>query len=792
MKSRTKAKNLQTEMGQKGMPLQQKILLANIILLAVIGGMAAILFFDWIKIRKIEAEGEEVQAVQQKINAAHRKITVLATMGESVMAWNDYDYSQYHAGRLATDSLLQELKSACTTFVNPAQIDTLRVLLEEKENHLLRIMETFHEQEIADSLIAKRLPEITVQTSRTKTIIRKKKGIAGWFGKKDTLHVPIPTSSLRSLNDRLISMQEERIRNLDAYADSLRLYNRELNRKLYSLIAQLDTQAQEALVSKKDRIQESELLSFRLIAGVVGVAILLLIISHFVIVHDLRRRERDRTSLEDALKQNRALSDIRKKIIVTLSHDIRGPLNAISGSAELAMDTRDRKRRNVHLENILDTSRHITRLANSLLDLSRLNEAKETLNRIPFRLDSFLENLSEEYVRMANDKCLLFKTDLHHTEVTVEGDADRIEQVIGNLLGNAIKFTKAGTVCLYASHEDNVLTVKVEDTGIGMDEKTVQRIFRPFERAAPEMDPEGFGLGLSITKGLVSLLEGEISVESHAGEGSIFTVRIPLPASDKETVENTAAAAEVRLRLPKRVLAVDDDPIQLRNVGEMLERNGITCHTCLSAKEVISALRKEKYDLLLADIQMRGTGGFELLRLLRRSNIGNSRTIPVAAMTARNDEGQERYTEAGFSGCIRKPFSMRELLEFIAGITEHDEEEGNPVDFKALAPEVEDREWVLSTFMEESCKEMAELREALSYPETTGYALIRKILHRMYPVWVQLGIEHELEACDRMLHEENPDRAMVRKHTEEIILRLQELTAEAERCLSERRERKAI
>ena len=99
---------------------------------------------------------------------------------------------------------------------------------------------------------------------------------------------------------------------------------------------------------------------------------------------------------------------MRKKIIITLSHDIRGPLNAISGSAELAMDTRDRKRRNAYLGNILESSRHITRLANSLLDLSRLDDAKETLNEIPFHLESFLESIAEEYTRKANDKGLMF------------------------------------------------------------------------------------------------------------------------------------------------------------------------------------------------------------------------------------------------------------------------------------------------------------------------------------------------------------------------------------------------
>lgn len=228
--------------------------------------------------------------------------------------------------------------------------------------------------------------------------------------------------------------------------------------------------------------------------------------------------------------------EIRKKIIITLSHDIRGPLNAIRGSAELAMDTKDRKRRNSYLNNILSSTGHIMRLVNSLLDLSRLNEAKETLNEIPFRLNTFLSDIEKEYGRIANDKGIMLSGDFIGTDITVTGDADRIEQIISNLLSNAIKFTESGSIGFFAIFRNDILTVTVRDTGIGMSEETLKRIFSPFERAAVEICPEGFGLGLSITKGLVTLLKGNISVESKIGEGSTFKVSIPLKETS-ETIE---------------------------------------------------------------------------------------------------------------------------------------------------------------------------------------------------------------------------------------------------------------
>ena len=476
--------------------------------------------------------------------------------------------------------------------------------------------------------------------------------------------------------------------------------------------------------------------------------------------------------------------EIRKRIIVTLSHDIRGPLNAISGSAELAMDTRDRRRRNAYLENILDASRHIMRLANSLLDLSRMNEAKETLNPVPFRLIPFLDRIADEYTRPANDRGLLFSRDINVPDITVSGDADRMEQILDNLLSNAIKFTKSGSVTLSALYEKEILTVRIQDTGIGMDEKTVERIFQPFERAAPEVDAEGFGLGLAITRGLVSLLKGEISVSSRPGEGSSFEIRIPLSTTD-EPVKDTAIPIEGRLSLPQRVLVVDDDPIQLRIVGEMLERNGVSCCKCQNAQDVVNELRRTRYDIILTDIQMRGTGGFDLLYLLRHSNIGDSKTVPVAAMTARNDGNGCRYSEAGFSGCIRKPFSMNELLAFLSSITEKEKTtQPTSADFSALAADIEDRKWILETFIGESLKNKAELQESLSDMEM-DFGRLRETLHRMYPVWEQLGIAHELEGYSEILHDDGSDGDTVQRHTEEIIGRICGLIAEAESLLSE-------
>lgn len=745
------------------MTIHHKILFGYIILLAVIGSMAAILLHERTRIREIAAESDELRTVGQSITTAHRYITELATQGEGVLGWDDEDSRAYRSKRLDTDSLLQALRQECVRFVRPEQVDTLRMLLAAKETHLLRIMQSVRQWEEMDSLIAHRLPTAVASAAKPRLEVRRKKGIAGFFGKKDTIRVFPPSNNLHVLNSQITTLKDTPEFDFDAPVDSLRRQNKQLNHELSALISLLDGQAQMAFDFRDKRIADMRQTSFRILSCVLGVAILLLVLSYIIIQRDLRRREAGERKLKEIISQNRGLLDMRKKIILTISHDIRAPLSIINGSAELAMDTRDRKRRNSHLANIGILCKHILHLLNNLLDVYRLNEAKETRNDTPFRLSDLLERIAAGFTRAANDKGLLFQCDFEGTDVTVCGDSDRIEQIADNLLSNAVKFTGAGSVGFTARYENGTLLLTVEDTGIGMSGETVTRIFDPFERSAPDTNTEGFGLGLSITKGLVGLLDGEITVASEVGKGSTFRVTLPLPLSD-ETVESEERVSNPSARLPQRVLAIDDDPLQLEIVREMLERNGVSCTTCGNTRALVGEMRKADYDLLLSDIQMAGTNGFELLELLRNSNIGNSRRIPVVAMTARGDKEREAFASAGFAACIYKPFSMHELLDLIASVTDGTKSEEVLADFAALTADVRDKKKLLRTFIEQSDKDIEQLRKAGNDRER-----LREIIHRMLPMWELLQTDGLLHSYRDMLHDDKADDGAVGEYTQRVI-----------------------
>ena len=749
--------------------LQHRILIGYIILIVVIGSMAAIMFYERNRVQNIESEITEIREANRTINAAHRHITVLATLGESAITWDEEDYQKYQVRRLRIDSLLQILQRDYEEFVPTRQIDTLRLLLANKEKHLFNTMQAFQRQ---DSLLQEQEPAIVEQAKGVRSVTRKKKGIAGFFGAKETIQVPLPSNPLHSLNEQLISRQQQ----INNYTDSLRIQNRELNRKLYALIQYLDEQSQKAFLSKESHVKESYERSVVIVTGLIVSAIILLIISYLIIQRDIREKEKNRKRQEETIRQNVSLLEMRKNIILTISHDIRAPLNVIGGSAELAMDTRDKKRRNNHLNNIKIVCRHITHLLNNLLDVYRLNEAKETRNDVPFNLDDLLERTVSGFSHIVNNKGILFNHQFNNTGVRLLGDMDRIAQIIDNLLTNAVKFTESGTISFNARYGDGHLYLEVKDTGIGMNEIMLSRIFRPFERLASEKNADGFGLGLPITKGLVDLLGGIITVSSKAGSGSTFCVTLPLPTTDK-LIEDENIISPHSDNLPQNILVIDDDPMLLNIVKEMLERNGVNCKTCATAKEVVKAMRNQDYDLLLSDIQMPGTNGFDLLALLRNSNIGNSCTIPVIAMTARGDRDKEAFLNAGFTDCIYKPFSSSELLSLISAIKKQQVDEKQRIDFSTMLSEVSDGITLLHSFVAQSEKDREELESAM---KNNDRIKMREAAHRMQPSWDLLHTGDMLMAYRTLLKDGTQDDGVIREHTRQIINYTSTLIAEAE------------
>lgn len=758
--------------------LRIKIFLGYVLIVVIIFSFWKVLSYSRLELLKLENIINETEYARKNIYKAHLYITKLVTLGESVIAWNESDYNKYHHQRLKTDSVLIEIiKSSGVNSLLPVQIDSLLALLETKEMHLFRIMQAVQSWEKSDSILANELPVIATQSVRMKTITQKKKGIAGLFGKKETVQVPYITNEIQDFNERLTSARDWRNNQMEAYADSLRLQNRLLNHKLYDFVSSLDNQIQQSFTEQYQKITETIWKSFRLFAIVISIVIVLFVISFFIILSDLRKEEKIKVKLQQSVQENEDLLEMRKRIILTVSHDIRGPLGNIHNCADLASQTREKKKREPYLEDIRHSCHHILHLVNDLMDAYRINEAGDLRNDTPFYLDRFLQRISEEFSRKAVAKALFLQYEHQNSSFVVKGDADKLEQVLANLLTNAIKFTPSGTISFYSKYLEGKLHIEIRDTGIGMDEETQKRIFAPFERAAQNVNSEGFGLGLFLTKGLVKVLNGIITVESAPGKGSIFRLEIPLPETD-ELVEEDKPDSDSITILPKNVLVVDDDPILLKIAEDMLGRKGVSCTTCMNFQEVVAALGKSDYDMVLTDVQMPDTDGFALLRLLRNSDIGNSRIIPVAVMTARGDGNSGIYEKEGFAGCIHKPFNIHALLTFLSTIMSQIKvSQTGDFDFSCMLDSTDDYEHMMSLVIMESRKEIEELKTAI---KTTNRESMRKTIHRMMPVWEILGKEHMLHDFQERLYDMNTSDETICEQGIQIIEWIEKLIKEAE------------
>ena len=314
-------------------------------------------------------------------------------------------------------------------------------------------------------------------------------------------------------------------------------------------------------------------------------------------------------------------------------------------------------------------------------------------------------------------------------------DPLRLRQIVNNLLSNAVKFTPKGEIALTAKYDSSKLTIAISDTGKGMATEDRERIFQEFTRLSGAQGEEGFGLGLSIVKKLVVLLEGTIDVQSKLGEGSCFTVILPLypvgKSVSERALEEKTISAEDPVTLPPmkviRVLLIDDDKIQLR---------------------LIEQLRTSVFDVLLTDIQMPAINGFDLVKLLRASNIPQAKTIPVIAVTARSEMDIDALQEHGFAGCLHKPFTVKELLLTVnegqlaadeAHITE-DMQTVSSLNFSALTAFSEDdadaAHSIIQTFIEETGKNADRMQQALAGKEVDGIAAMA---HKLLPLFTLIG-----------------------------------------------------
>ena len=724
------------------------IRLGYILISILIGCMAYNSLYEWQEIEALELGNKKIDELRKEINNINIQMIKFSLLGETILEWNDKDIEHYHARRMAMDSMLCRFKATY-----PAErIDSVRSLLEDKERQMFQIVRLMDEQQSINKKIANQIPVIVQKSVQEQSKKPKRKGFLSIFGKKEGTKPTTTTTTLRSSNRNMVNEQNAQSRRLSEQADSLAARNAELNRQLQGLICQIEKKVQSDLQNRESEITAMRKKSFMQIGGLMGFVLLLLVISYIIIHRDaknIKRYKRKTTDLieqlEQSVQQNEVLITSRKKAVYTITHELRTPLTAITGYTELLRKECNSGNNGQYIQNILQSSDRMRDMLNTLLDFFRLDNGKEQPRMQPCRISAITHILETEFMPIAMNKGLSL-TVKNVSDAVVLTDKERIIQIGNNLLSNAIKFTEEGGVSLTTNYTNGVLTITVKDTGTGMTEDEQQQVFGAFERLSNAAAKDGFGLGLTIVKNIVTMLSGKIRLESEKWKGSRFTVEIPMQKA-KELPEKEIQTYIHRKDRNFNIVAIDNDEVLLLMLKEMYAQEGIHCDTCTDAAELMEMVRRKEYNLLLTDLNMPDINGFELLELLRSSNVGNSQTIPVVVATASGSCDAEELLAKGFAGCLFKPFSISELMEVSDRCAIKEAPDGKP-DFSTLLS-YGNEAIMLERLITETEKEMQAVRDAATRNDLQE---LDALTHHLRSSWEILRADQPLRKLYGLLH----------------------------------------
>lgn len=790
-----------------------KIAFGYILLIALLLGATGYIFQQM----KLLTEPTDMeQHINNRRHSTHHLISKLyeaEIIGQTLHVGRLSEYPRYKKTMEEVGTAIDSLQAQLADTLQQARLDTVRTLIRNKERNIMLVLEAIRQiptdelyRQQLDSLIAQQdsvlkssthLRRKIITHQNTYTIHHKKKTffkrVKDVFapGKTDSTLVsntikeeytdtideafsPVDTiaSMLTGIQDKVFQTRQEHQRTLNNQTNRLHIAGSNLSKRVNQLLESIEQDEISAARFKLQQEQDIRQHAARTMGLIATAGVILVLVFFAVIWRDLARSNHYRRELEKSKLYAENLLAAREKLMLTITHDIKAPAGSIIGYIDLLIRLVHDKRQNFYLANMKSSAQHLLDLVTSLLDYHRLEAGKMDLHPVAFNPSQLFNSIYNSFLPLAEKKGLELRLKSSFPlSLTLEGDPFRIRQIAENLLSNALKFTASGSITLAIGYRANEFTFSVTDTGCGMTPQEQERVFQEFTRLRNAQGQEGFGLGLSITRKLVELLQGNIRIQSQPEKGTTFSVTIPLPLTEVHPQADDLQPAAIAAGRPLRILLVDDDRIQM-NLTEALLNNLLAPRDSLSPtarpeiaccehpEEVFKLLHTQPFDLIFTDIQMPAMNGFELLQNLRYMNLPQAKNIPVIAITARGDLSEAEFREKGFAGMLQKPFNLSDLRRVVseslsegnkgipsAALSSPPHEKQPPYapqsapqkeyNFASLTAFSEDdaeaAQEIIRTFLAETEKSITRLKEALAQKDMET---ISAVAHKMLPTFI--------------------------------------------------------
>lgn len=770
-----------------------KIILSYLVLGALSVLVGAFLYSEF---KNFTAESTETKGEKKFIETGTLINLVYETDGFSRLALlteSDEDFEKYMA---KTDSLfkkIEEIKSLTNNDFQLKQLDSVKSLLKDKNRNIeqLRILRLTNKKDTSLDDIMKevRKLESSVGLYSVESLIRNPSKLsnrerrvyeayADYLNRdatRDTSTVKSKTVDSMLIASRYIvaeaKKENSRIReSLIQKENELIRNDLNISERLREIIASFDLEiAKNNNLEKQQRAESmertKEILKF---AGILG-GIVVLLFSYFIL-SDFFRAERFKKNLEESKNYVESLLKSREQLISTVSHDLKTPLNTISGYAELFENSNLSEKQKNYLSQITSSSHFIAHLVDDLLDFSKLEAGKLPLESIPFSLENIIREAGNAAKQVFLQKPVALKISISETlnDRIFESDPLRIRQIINNLVGNAFKFTETGSVEIKVKEVEknnkiSTVQISVIDTGIGISEEKQQLIFNEFTQAETEIAHKfgGSGLGLAISKKLTELLGGNIKVESVLGKGSNFILTLPLRNSERVLTKTIPKESNSFKGL--KAVIIDDDEAMRALLQEIFEQMNIASEAFQSYESFRTG---SDFDFVLTDIQMPKTDGFTILKKLKNGEINSYKNQPIIAMTGSREHSRDFYLNKGFTEMLPKPFSKHELVTVLerifpnrmnfSGENNTDEifksnsttnEKFDLSLLKSFLNTPEALEEVLEVFNAQTEKDLQQIKNSIAEKDINT---ITEIAHRMLTMFRQLKAKEVIPILEKM------------------------------------------